>query len=524
MKQAATICGALLALSACGALNAALLQPVKVTGGTVAGVQGKDASISVYKGLPFAAPPVGDLRWRAPKVVVAWQGVRKADQFGNSCVQSVVPERKPWTYEFMVHNEVSEDCLYLNVWTAAKAPTEKRPVYVYIHGGGNVEGSGAIQTYDGEGLARKGVIVVTVNYRLGIFGFLAHPELTKEVESHSSGNYALMDLVAALRWVQDNIAAFGGDPAKVTIGGQSAGASNAHILVASPLAKGLFRGAIAESSSTFGNGNLAKLADAEQTGVKFATAKGAKSLAELRKLSWKDVFAPLQGAAIRFGPIIDGYLLPATPMEIFSQGKHNDVPTLVGGNLHDNNGSSPYPTITAAEFRQQAKQKYGDLTDEFLKLYPADSDEQARTSYNASLQDALRVAAHYWAMHRTKYAKSEAFIYFWDHALPGPDAERYGAFHTSEVPYVMNALNQCVDRKLTPGDYKIAETMSSYWANFIKTGNPNGKGLPKWPTAKEKPATAFEAGDKYQVIPVAGDSAKQAFLERVLSTPRLPAR
>ena len=525
MKIAATICGALAALTAFGMpLSAAISQPVKVTGGMVEGVAGKDASITVFKGLPFAAPPVGDLRWHAPRPVVAWQGVKKADKFGNSCIQSVVKERKPWTYEFMVHTDISEDCLYLNVWTAAKASSEKRPVYVYIHGGGNVEGSGAIQTYDGEGLAKKGVIVVTVNYRLGVFGFLAHPELTKESDTHSSGNYALMDLVAVLHWVQDNIAAFGGDPSKVTIGGQSAGASNTHMLVASPLAKGLFRGAIAESSSTFGNGNLAKLADAEQTGIKFAAAKGAQSLADLRKLSWQDIFAPVQGPAMRFGPIVDGHFLPATPAEIIAQGKQNDVPTIVGANLHDLGGAVPHPTVTAAEFLQQTKQKYGPLADEFLQLYPAANDEQARASFNASMQDNLRVGAHVWATNRAATTKSNAFIYFWDHTLPGPDADTYGAFHTSEVPYVMNAIDRCVDRNMTPADYKIADTLSSYWANFIKTGNPNGKGVPHWPSTKEKPATAFEVGDKYQTIPAAGDAAKQAFLEKALKAPRPSGR
>ncbi len=518
------ICAALAAWSAGGAqLSAALSQPVKITGGMVSGVAGKNASVSVFKGLAYAAPPVGDLRWRAPKPVIPWQGVRKADQFGNSCIQSVVKERKPWTFEFMVHNDVSEDCLYLNVWTAAKAASEKRPVYVFIHGGGNVEGSGAIQTYDGEGLAKKGIVVVTVNYRLGVFGFFAHPELTQESDIHASGNYALLDLIAVLHWVQDNIAAFGGDPSKVTIGGQSAGASNTHSMVASPLAKGLFRGAIAESGSSYGPGNARTLRDAEQAGLKFAAAKGAHSLADLRKMSWQDIFAPALDLP-RFGPVVDGYVLPASPAEIFAQGKQNDVPTLTGGNLHDNNGSSPHPTITAAAFRQQAKQRYGDLADEFLKLYPADNDEQARLSYNASLQDTMRVSTYLWAMNRAKTAKTDVFVYMWDHALPGPDAATYGAFHTSEVPYVMNAIDRCVDRTLTAADYKIADTLSTYWANFIRTGSPNGKGLPHWPSEKEKPATSFEIGDKYQPIPVAGDAAKQAFLEKALKTVRPAGR
>jgi para-nitrobenzyl esterase len=523
MKKLVTICGAIVALSACGAtLSAAISQPVKVTGGMVAGVPGKDTTVTVFKGLPFAAPPVGDLRWHAPKPVVAWQGVKKADQFGNSCIQTVVKERKPWTYEFMVHNPISEDCLYLNVWTAAQAASEKRPVYIYVHGGGNVEGSGAIQTYDGEGLAKKGVIVVTINYRLGVFGFFAHPELTKESDVHASGNYGLLDIVAVLQWVHDNIAAFGGDPSKVTLGGQSAGASDTHSMVASPLAKGLIRGAIAESGSSYSTGAGATLAAAEQTGVKFAEAKGAHSLADLRKMSAQDVFAPLLGQQPRFGPVVDGYVLPGSPAEIFAQGKQNDVPTLTGGNLYDINAAVPHPTVTAAEFQKQAKQKYGDLADEFLKLYPAGNEgnaDQTHASFNASMQDNMRISTYLWAMNRAKTAKTDVYVYMWDHALPGPDADIYGAFHTSEVPYVMNALDQCVDRKMTDADYKIADTLSSYWANFIKTGNPNGKGLPHWPAEKEKPATSFEIGDKYQTIPAAGDAAKQAFLEKALKRP-----
>jgi para-nitrobenzyl esterase len=516
MKQIAWTLGVLVVSG--GALSAALTGPVKVTGGQISGVPGKDASITVFKGVPFAAPPVGKLRWAAPKPVVAWDGVKKADHFGNSCVQLIVKERKPWTTEFMSHEEISEDCLYLNIWTGAKATSEKRPVYIFIHGGGNVEGAGSIQTYDGEGLAKKGVIVVTINYRLGVFGWFTHPELTKESDVHASGNQALLDIVASVQWVRDNIAAFGGDPAKVTIGGQSAGAGNTHSLVASPLAKGLFRGAIAESGSSYSAAPGRTLADSEQAGVKFAEAKGAKSLAELRAMSAQKIFEAVEG--IRFGAVVDGYVLPASPAEIFAQGKQNDVPTLTGGNKHDNQGATPHPTITATDFTKQMTQRYGDLAGEFLKLYPAANDDQAHDSFNESIRDNMRTSQYLWAMNRAKTAKSDVWVYYWDHALPGPDADQYGAFHTSEVPYAMNAIDRTVDRKLTPADYKIADTMSSYWANFIKTGNPNGKGLAHWPSEKEKPATAFEVGDVYKSIPVAGSAEKQAFLEKAIKNPR----
>jgi len=502
-------------------LSAAIVQPVKVEGGQVQGVAGKDTSITAFKGIPFAAPPVGDLRWRAPKPVVPWQGVRKASEFGNSCMQNIVAERKPWTYEFMAHTEVSEDCLFLNVWTGAKAAGEKRPVYIYIHGGGNNEGSGAVPAYDGEGLAKKGVVVVTVNYRLGILGFFTHPELTAESGVHASGNYALLDLIAALHWVHDNIAAFGGNPDRVTIGGQSAGATDVHCMVASPLAKGLFHGAIAESGSSVSGLGLmgaATLANQEKTGEKFAEAKGAHSIADLRKLSWKELTAPVQGVG-RFGIVVDGYVLPMSAGETFAQGKQNDVPTLTGCNREDIGGGSTHPTTTVEQFQRDA-QRYRDLATEFLKLYPAANDDQAKTASNESAWDSERANQYFWAVSRAKTAKTKAYLYFWEHVLPGPDADRYGAFHTSEVPYVMNTLYTS-ERPFTEEDRKIADMMSSYWVNFIRTGDPNGKGLAHWPSSSEQPGTTFELGDKAAVIPVASKE-RLAFLETYLMKPRTP--
>lgn len=502
-------------------LVAAITKPVKVEGGLVAGVPGKDTSITAFKGIPFASPPVGDLRWRAPQPVKAWQGVRKADHFGDSCVQNIVAELKPWTYEFMTHTEVSEDCLFVNVWTGAKSAGEKRPVYVYIYGGANTSGSGAVPVYDGEGLAKKGIVVVTVNYRVGILGFFTHPELTAESDVHASGNYALLDLIAALRWVHENIAAFGGNPDRVVIGGQSAGASNTHSLVASPLAKGLFHGAIAESGSSvngLGLMNSRTLAEQEKQGVRFAEAKGAHSLADLRKMSWKELTAPVQGGPpFRWSVVVDGYVQPAPAGEMFAQGKQNDVPTLTGCNMGEG-GASPHPTTTAEAFQRQARQRYGDMADEFLSLYPAATDEQARAALNESSWDAERATMYLWAVSRGKTAKTKAYTYFWDHTLPGPEADRYGAFHTSEVPYAMNTLYMS-DRPFTEADRKIADMMSSYWANFIRTGDPNGKGLPHWPAVSEQPGTTMEVGDKNAPIPVAAKPAL-AFLEKFFGKAR----
>jgi para-nitrobenzyl esterase len=508
---------ALILFFAASPLAAAISKPVKVEGGLVAGAPGKDASITAFKGIPFAAPPVGDLRWRAPQPVKPWQGVRKADHFGDSCPQNIVAERKPWTYEFMTHTDVNEDCLFLNVWTGAKSAGERLPVYVYIHGGANTEGSSAVPAYDGEGLAKKGVVVVTVNYRLGILGFFTHPDLTAESDVHASGNYALLDLIAALRWVHENIAAFGGNPNRVVVGGQSAGASNTHSLVASPLARGLFHGAIAESGSSvngLGLMNARRLADQEKLGVQFAEAKGAHGVADLRKMPWKELATPL-----RFGVVVDGYVQPAPAGEMFAQGKQNDVPTLTGCNMGEG-GASPHPTTTAETFQRQARQRYGDMADDFLRLYPAATDEQALTAWNESAWDAERASMYLWAVQRGKTAKTKAYTYFWDHTLPGPDADRFGAFHTSEVPYAMNTLYTS-DRPFTDADRKVADLMSSYWANFIRTGDPNGKGLPHWPAVSEQPGQTMEVGDKNAPIPAAAP-ARLAFFEKFFARPRPP--
>ena len=496
------------------AFSATLPQPVKIAGGLVEGAPGTDPSVTAYKGLPFAAPPVGNLRWRAPKPVTPWQGVRSAAEFGASCMQNIVDERKPWTYEFMTHTPASEDCLYLNVWTAARSGQERRPVYVYIHGGGNTEGSGAVPVYDGEGLAKKGIVVVTVNYRLGVFGFLTHPELTRESESRSSGNYAILDLIAALQWVRDNIAVFGGDPNRVAVGGQSAGAANTHALTASPLARGLFHRAIAESGSSVGGGPMGTrtLADQEQQGVKWAEAKGARTLADLRAKPAQELLAPVPGTPFRFGTVVDGYVLPASVAEVFAQGRQHDVPTLTGLNMHEN-GATPNPAVTAEAFAKQAQQRYGEGAAEFLKLYPAATDAEARVAQNESSWDQARVSMYLWATNRGRTARTKAFTYMWDHTLPGPDAGTYGAFHTSEVPYFMNTLAKS-KRPFTDADHKVADTMSSYIANFVKTGDPNGAGLPRWPAVSEQPAHTMRVGDLYQPVRVAANDAKLAFFER----------
>jgi carboxylesterase type B/glyoxylase-like metal-dependent hydrolase (beta-lactamase superfamily II) len=511
--------------------KASPVKPVKVTAGMVSGVAGKHPGVVAFEGIPFAAPPVGERRWQPPAPAVPWKGVRKADAFGASCIQTIVKERAPWTYEFMTHNEISEDCLTLNVWTAAKSAQERRPVFVYIYGGGFSEGSGAVPAYDGEGLATKGLVVVVPNYRVGVLGFLAHPELSKESAARVSGNYGLLDQIAALQWVRDNIAAFGGDPARVTIAGQSAGGMSVHSLIASPLAKGLFHRAIVQSGgSSVGGGGIAPgartLADFEAAGQKFAEAKGAHSLAELRAMTWQKLVEPLpsgapgsgEGSGLRFAPIVDGYVLPAPAREIVVSGKQNDVPTLTGANVGELGGlMGPGAPVTVESFTRRAQQQYGAMAEEFLKLYPATTDEQAASAQAQSSRDQALVSMRLWAKERAGTAKTPAYVYLWDHALPGPDAARFGAFHSSEVPYVLNTL-YTADRPFTETDRKIADMMSSYWANFAATGDPNGRGLARWDAVGNKPEV-MEVGDKTGPVPLAGDALKLAFFERFLTRP-----
>lgn len=471
---------------------------VKIETGQLTGTT-LSSGIRVFKGIPYAAPPVGDLRWKPPQPPANWDGVRKADKFSDSCMQALRRSTFPWTKEFMVQNDASEDCLCLNVWTGAKASTtgnEKRPVLVWIHGGAFYEGSGEIITYDGEELAKKGVVVVTINYRLGIFGFYTHPELTKESPQHSSGNYGLMDIVASLQWVQKNIAAFGGDASRVTIAGQSAGAMAVHALTASPLAKGLFHRAIAESGSSVVR-RTKDLAASEQDGMKWAETKGATSLKELRAKPAAD----LMGGA-RFSPVVDGWFLPADTAAIFAQGKQNDVPTMTGLTADEGSASPTYGKVNAEEFAKQAQQRFGDQTEVFLKLYPSNDQTQSGLSQKQSARDQGLVSMYLWASDRAKTAKTKAYTYYFTRGIPWPEHPEFAAFHTGDVPYFFANLKH-LNRPWEAVDRKLAETASSYWVNFAKTGDPNGKGLPTWPTFDAAQQNTMELGAKTGVRLVA---------------------
>ncbi len=474
---------------------AAVNGTVKVESGVLEGVT-IPSGIRVFKGIPYAAPPIGNLRWRPPTPPAKWTGVRQADKFSDSCMQALRRTGYPWTKEFMVQNEASEDCLCLNVWTGAKAASEKRPVLVWIHGGGFVEGSGEIITYDGEELAKKGLVVVTINHRLGVFGFYTHPELTKESPQHASGNYGLLDCVAALQWVQKNIAAFGGDPNRITIAGQSAGAAAVHTLTASPLAKGLFHRAIAESGSGVGR-RTKELAASEQDGVKWAETKGATSLKELRAKPAAD----LMGGA-RFGSVVDGWYLPADTAAIFASGKQNDVAIMTGLTADEGSASPTYGKVKAEDFAKQVPQRFGDQADAFLKLYPSTDQSQSSLAQKQSARDQGLVSMYLWAEGRARTSKAKAYTYYFTRGIPWPEHPEFAAFHTGDVPYFFANLKH-LNRPWEAVDRKLSDAASNYWVNFAKTGNPNGKGLPNWPAFDAAQQVTMELGEKIGARPVA---------------------
>lgn len=450
---------------------------VKTKAGVVSGVRSADGAVRIYKGVPFAAPPVGDLRWKAPQPVKSWSGVLKCDKFPASPIQGKPVPFMMWTEEFITPPEpLSEDCLYLNVWSAVKTPKEKLPVLVWIHGGGFVSGSGACAVYDGEALAKEGIVYVSINYRLGVFGYLAHPELTKESPNHSSGNYAVLDQIAALQWVKENIAAFGGDPNKVTIAGQSAGSFSVQTLVASPLTKGLFRGAIAQSGASFDRMSM-KLTDAEKNGTLLSQKASNASLAQLRQLPADSIFK--LGSTLPYGsflPIIDGYVIPSDMKTIFENKKHNDVALMAGWVMGDAALATRNP-LSKDKFIEFAATTYGDKKDAFLKTFSAADDTSAQQSQvTLGILNFAGYANHVWAGVNT----SKSYLYQFSYVpTDKPGFPNYGAFHTSEVPYALHTL-KLWNRPWKEMDYQVEKTMSSYWLNFVKTGNPNGNGLPEW--------------------------------------------
>jgi para-nitrobenzyl esterase len=482
------IFGIFCAALAANAQSAPVSVQVKTAFGTV---EGKDITgVRAFLGIPFAAPPVGDLRWKPPVPAAKWDGVRKAMDFGSHCMQGNV-------YGDMVFRDpgMSEDCLYLNVWTPAKTSDTKLPVMVWIYGGGFVAGATSEQRQDGSVLAQQGVVVVSMNYRLGIFGFFVHPELAKESGRNSAGNYGLLDQLAALQWVHDNIAAFGGDPANVTIFGESAGSFSVSAQMASPLAKGLFQKAIGESGGAFSSSGLRfePLAVREEKDAKLASSTlGVQTLAELRTVPAQKLldafFKPGGSDNFAFGPDVDGYFLPESVSAIFAAGKQNDVPLLAGWNRDEDSFAvvlSPQkPTVES--MKATAQKEFGAKADEFLRLYPATTDAQAlRSMIDFASDQFISWSTWRWMEAQSKTGKQPIYRYRFDLALPmDPKGPQLGAYHSAEIEYVFGMLDSKAHMEWRPEDRQLSVQMQKYWANFARSGDPNGS-LPKWPVYKQ---------------------------------------
>lgn len=465
---------ALLAVACAGGPDSDARLRVQTVNGSVAGAAGD--GVASYLGIPFAAPPVGDLRWRPPQPAAHWDGVRQATAFAPACLQTGVSmpgEAPPRT---------SEDCLYLNVWAPKGA--DRLPVIVWIHGGGWMNGATAMPQYSGAHLAARGAVVVSVAYRLGPLGFLAHPELSAESGVGASGNFGLMDQVAALEWVKANIAAFGGDAARVTIAGQSAGGMSVSALMASPEASGLFSGAIGQSGGLFEPLQLAPgyfLANAEKDGVAYAASVGASSLKELRALPAEALLGGKAGSVSH--PVIEPRVLPLSPYEAYVAGKVARVPVLVGSNAAEGNSLANVGPVTAANYAAEMKKSWGDLPAPLVEAYTFTTDMEAKAA-RSSFERDLRFGWDMWAWARLQArAGGKAFYYRFDHAPPFPAGsvrEHWGAAHFAELWYMFDTLAP-EDGAWTAADRALADRMARYWVNFAATGDPNGAGLPAWP-------------------------------------------
>jgi len=476
-----------IAIAAMPCLSAATSTTAKVEQGALQGTS--EAGLTVYRGVPFAAPPVGDLRWRPPQPAAKWNGVRPADKFAPQCVQGIPSIA------------TSEDCLYLNVWTPAKSSSARVPVLVWIYGGGFAVGGTSVPTYSGEVLAKKGVVLVSIAYRVGSLGFLAHPGLSAESPQHVSGNYGLLDMIAALQWIKQNIAAFGGDPNKVTIFGESAGGIAVSQLCASPLAKGLIEGAISESGGSFGpprvagqpGENMRSLAAAERDGVAFASNAGATSIAELRKLPAEKVLAATRGMA---WPNIDGWVIPSDQYTLYDAKKFNDIPVLIGYNSDE--GASFSHENSPKAYIEGVHKRYDAFADSLLKAYPTGDQSVPKTARDLMRDTAFGWHTWIWARLQSNLGKSKVFYYYFDqhpdYPADSPQAG-HGSPHGMEVEYVFGHVTGGPPGKPTATDLAISDAMATYWTNFAKYGDPNGKNMPAWPAFSDRhPELMYFAG------------------------------
>lgn len=476
---------------------------VKTVNGFLEGVN--ESGVKTFKGVPFAAPPVGNLRWREPQPAGTWTGIRKADKFAPRAMQ--LPIYGDMNFR---SDGISEDCLYLNVWTPAKKGNEKLPVLVYFYGGGFAAGDGSELRYDGESMARKGIVAITVNYRLTVFGFFAHPELTKESPHHASGNYGLLDQSAALQWVQKNIAAFGGDPKKITIAGESAGSLSVSAQMASPLSKNIIAGAIGESGSLLGFNPTGSLKDAEKAGTDFSTSVKAKSLDELRAMPAEQLLKATATAGFgRFPICVDGYFFPKPPEEVYEKGEQAHVPLLVGWNSQE----MGYEMLlgqnkpTRENYKTAVEKLYPEKSSEVLAVYnPSNDAEVEQVATDFASDRFIGFSTWRWSNLQNKTGGKPVYRYLYARPRPQMRAEMgnataglaggvirdtaannppkvppaRGAVHSAEIEYALGNLptNRVYDWQ--PEDYAVSEVMQTFFANFIKTGNPNGLGVPEW--------------------------------------------
>jgi para-nitrobenzyl esterase len=481
----------------------------QIESGFIKGYYNKNTNVYAFKGIPFAAPPVGNLRWKAPQPAIPWKGIKDCQVFGPSPMQP-----KPASFlmigpEFVIPPEpLSEDCLYLNVWTAAESKEEKRPVLVWIYGGGFQTGGSAAPGYSGEALAQQGIVFVSFNYRLGVFGFLSHPELTTESGHQSSGNYALLDQIAVLKWVKKNIHVFGGDPDRVTIAGQSAGSAIVNCLLVSPLARGLFHGAIGESGSLVLENPILRmrsLEDAEKDGERMAKKLNAPNLISLRALTADEL---QQKATGFFSPIVDGYIMPNSVKEFYKKGNQAHVPLMTGWNSDE---GFLFGIAGRENFAKQAA-GFGADSILFKKYFPAQTDSESASSQNTlSVDKTMGLSEYEWALKQNENNTAKTFLYVFTRKPPAEgNLKQFGAYHTAEIGYALHNLDS-IQRPWQPVDRRLEKLMSAYWVQFVKTGDPNLPGLPMWDAfSHDNPQTMiFSDSSKGRPLP---DKAALDFL------------
>jgi para-nitrobenzyl esterase len=447
----------------------------RVAQGRLSGLQ--QDGVKSFLGVPYAAPPVGELRWKPPQPAVIWRTIRPATLFGANCMQSpTTAGAGAYTAEYLPAGPISEDCLSLSIWAPAKV-RQKAPVLVWIHGGGFAIGGTSVPAYEGTALARRGIVVVSINYRLGAFGFMP----STEFRNTGGGNFGLLDQIAALRWVKQNISAFGGDSSRVIISGESAGAASVHNLIMAKQAAGLFHGAIPMSGVGLGLSpdlDLASRDDAEKVGGRFLAALEVGSIAEARRLSAAQVLAARAKVAGSFGPYADGALLPVDMLAELRAGRYNDTPVLLGLNADEGSALNPnYRVSDPVQYEQLLEQRFGALAPEAEKLYPWDNP----SPFPSLIRDSGVAALLFWIAERAKTSRHPLFAYVYSHVEPGPNSKRFGAFHSSGLPYIFDTLHKTPERGFTDDDRQVAALLGRYWSNFVKRGDPNGPGLPMWP-------------------------------------------